>query len=221
MGLRDYEQPSVTTDIVIFSIIDDDLKVLLIKRGVEPFKDQWALPGGFVRMGEALEDSARRELSEETGLENVYLEQLYTFGDVKRDPRGRVITIAYMALVDGKNIKLKASTDAKEVKWFSVKNLPKLAFDHEKILSYSLKRLRWKFEYTCVGFSLLPKKFTISSLQKIYEIVHNKEFDKRNFRKKLFSLGILKEEGMEEDVGYRPAKLYSLKCSPDKVVEII
>lgn len=221
MGLKDYEQPSVTTDIVIFSIVEDALKVLLIKRGTDPFIDQWALPGGFVRMGEDLEDSAKRELAEETGVKEVYLEQLYTFGDVNRDPRGRVITVAYMALVNSGSINLKASTDAKDVKWFDIKSLPKLAFDHKKILDYAIKRLRWKFEYTCVGFSLLPKEFTLSALQKIYEIIFDKEIDKRNFRKKLAALDILKEEGMEEDVGYRPARRYSLKCSPDKVVEII
>jgi 8-oxo-dGTP diphosphatase len=221
MDLNDYPKPSVTVDTIIFTVIDDDLKVLLIKRGIKPFLNQWAIPGGFIHLDENLEDAAKRELEEETGVKDIYLEQLYTFGDVGRDPRGRVLTVAYMALMGSSEVKLRASTDSKEVKWFSVKNLPKLAFDHRKVLDYSLKRLRWKFEYTCAGFALLPKKFTVSSLQKIYEIVQDKEFDKRNFRKKLFSLNILKEEGMEEDVSYRPAKLYSLTCSLEKVVEII
>lgn len=221
MALTDYEQPSVTADIVIFSIIGDDLKVLLVKRNVKPFKNSWAIPGGFVRTDENLDAAAKRELFEETGVKDVYLEQLYTFGDVKRDPRGRIITVAYMALIRGDDIKLKASTDVSDARWFSVKALPKLAFDHKKIFDYSLKRLKWKFEYTCIGFSVLSKRFAISSLQNIYETVLNKKIDKRNFRKKLFSLDILKENGVEEDVGYRPAKLYSLKCKFDDIVEIL
>ena len=221
MGLKDYEQPSLTTDIVIFSIIKDTLKVLLIKRGVDPFKDQWALPGGFVGMGENLMESAKRELTEETGVKEDYLEQLYTFGDINRDPRGRVITIVHMALVNSEGINLKASTDASEVKWFDINTLPKLAFDHKKILDYAIKRLKWKFEYTCVGFSLLPKEFTLSALQKIYEIIFNKKIDKRNFRKKLATLNILKKEGTEKNVDYRPATLYSLKCPLDKIIQLI
>jgi len=216
-----YEKPSVTADIVIFTIKDRDLKVLLVKRNLVPFKDRWALPGGFVRINESLEDAAKRELEEETGVKDVYLEQLYTFGDPKRDPRGRVITVSYMALVNSEKIKLKASTDAAEAEWFSVKNMPLLAFDHREILNYSLKRLKWKFEYTTVAFSLLSNKFAISEIQKIYEIVFVKEFDKRNFAKKLLSLDILKEEGIKKDVSHRPPMLYSLKKNIGEIVEII
>src|SRR3989344_1011000 len=216
-----YEKPSVTADIVIFTIKDRDLKVLLVKRNLAPFKDRWALPGGFVRIDESLEDAAKRELKEETGVKDVYLEQLYTFGDPKRDPRGRVITVSYMALVNSEKIKLKASTDAAEAERFSVKNMPLLAFDHREILNYSLKRLKWKFEYTTVAFSLLSNKFAISEIQKIYEIVFVKEFDKRNFAKKLLSLDILKEEGIKKDVSHRPPMLYSLKKNIGEIVEII
>jgi 8-oxo-dGTP diphosphatase len=221
MALKDYDQPSVTTDIVIFSIIDNDLKVLLVKRGVEPFLGSWALPGGFIKMNESLEDGALRELKEETGVSKVYLEQLYTFGDVKRDPRGRVITVSYMALVKDEKKNLKAETDVVDTSWFSVKKLPNLAFDHKKILEYALKRLRWKFEYSCIAFSLLPKKFTLSSVQNIYEIVFDTKLDKRNFRKKLFSLNILKEEGEEEKLTHRPATLYSLTCNFEDVKQIL
>ncbi len=221
MALTDYEQPSVTTDIVIFSVIDNDLKVLLVKRGEEPFVGRWAFPGGFIKMDESLDDGALRELREETGVSNVYLEQLYSFGDVKRDPRGRVITVSYMALVKDEGLKLKASTDVVDAKWFSMKSLPVLAFDHKKILNYGLKRLQWKFEYSCVAFSLMPNKFTIPALQKIYEVVFDREYDKRNFRKKLFALDILKEEGVEQKVTHRPANLYSLKCRFDEIKEII
>lgn len=221
MKLTDYKQPSVTVDIVIFSVIDNDLKVLLIERGVEPFKDRWAIPGGFVQMNESLDEAAQRELIEETGVKDVYLEQLYSFGEINRDPRGRVITISYFALVNADRVKLRASTDVKDVKWFSIKKLPILAFDHKKILDYALKRMKWKFEYTCVGFSLLPKKFKLSELQRLYETVFDKQFDKRNFIKKIHALGILKEEGIDESVPYRPPTLYSLKNNIKDIVEII
>jgi len=221
MKLTDYPQPSVTVDIIIFTIQEKKLKVLLVKRGIEPFKGMWAIPGGFVRINESLEEAAERELKEETGVEADYLEQLYTFGDVKRDPRGRVITVVYFALIKPEKINLKASTDAFEAKWFSVNNLPKLAFDHAKILKYALKRLRWKFEYTTTAFSLLPKKFTLTQLQEIYEIVLGKKFDKRNFRKKILSLKILKKSGKEKNVSHRPSQLYSLKRNVGKIIEII
>ncbi len=221
MKFADFPKPSVTADIVIYTIQNKELKVLLVKRNIEPFRNKWALPGGFVRIEESLEDAAKRELREETGVEEVYLEQLYTFGEPKRDPRGRVITVAYMALINSENISLKASTDVSEAGWVMIKKIPELAFDHKKILDYSLKRLRWKFEYTPVAFSLLPKKFTLSQIQRIYEIVFNKKFDKRNFNKKILSLNILKEEGINKDVPYRPPMMYSLKKNIDEIVEIL
>ncbi len=219
--IKKYQKPSVTADIVVFTIKDDDLKILLIKRNLEPFSNSWALPGGFVRIHESLEDAAKRELAEETGVKDVYLEQLYTFGDPERDPRGRVITVTYMALIDSEKIDLKAATDASEAQWFSVKKLPELAFDHKKIFEYAVQRLKWKFEYTTVAFSLLPKRFTISQIQKIYEIVFDREFDKRNFNKKILSLDILKDEGLNRDVPYRPPMMYSLKKNVGEIIEII
>jgi 8-oxo-dGTP diphosphatase len=219
--IHKYENPSVAVDIVIYTIQNNDLKVLLVKRGIEPFKDRWAIPGGFVRINESLEDAAKRELEEETGVREVYLEQLYTFGEPKRDPRGRVITVSYMALINSEKVKLNATTDASEVQWFSLKKIPSLAFDHKKILDYSLKRLKWKFEYTTVAFSLLPKEFTISQIQKIYEIVFNQQFDKRNFAKKILYLDILREEGINKNVSHRPPMLYSLKKDIGEIVEIL
>lgn len=216
-----YEKPSVTIDIVVFTIHDNELKVLLIKRALDPFRGKWAIPGGFVKIEETLEDAAKRELTEETGVKNEYLEQLYTFGAINRDPRGRVITVAYIALVNSEKIKLRASTDAEDAEWFPVNKIPPLAFDHKKILTYALKRLRWKFEYTTVAFSLLQEKFTISEVQKIYEIVFRKKFDKRNFAKKLLSLKILKEEGINKDVSHRPPMLYSLKTDIGEIVNIL
>jgi len=218
---KEYPKPAVTVDIVIFTIQNNELKVLLVKRKNEPFKGMWAIPGGFVKMGESLDDAAKRELREETGVGDVYLEQLYTFGEPKRDPRDRVITVAYVALANSSNIKLHAETDVSEAKWFQINQLPKLAFDHESILNYALKRLRWKFEYTTVAFSMMPKEFTISQVQKIYEIVFNKKFDKRNFAKKIISLNILKEEGINREVSYRPPQMYSLKKNIGAIVEII
>lgn len=207
-----FERPAVTVDIIIFTIVEDDLKVLLVKRKIPPFKGMWAIPGGFVHIDESLDDAARRELQEETSVSDVYLEQLYTFGDPHRDPRTRVITVVYFALVDSEQLNIQAATDAEEVRWFSMYKLPELAFDHKEILDYALERLRNKLNYTTVGFQLLPKKFTLTELQRIYEIILNKKLDKRNFRKKILSMGILKECEGETKIykGYhRPAQLYS------------
>lgn len=196
---------------MIFTIIDDRLKILLIKRGTKPFRGKWALPGGRVEINEPLEEAAKRELKEETGVKNLYLEQLYTFGDPFRDPRGRVVSVAYFALV-GKILKLKPDTDAEEASWFSPKLLPKLGFDHNKIISYALKRLRWKLEYTNIAYGLLPKYFTFSELQRVYEAILAKKIDKRNFQKKIFSLGlIVKTNEKRRGLPHRPPFLYKFK----------
>jgi 8-oxo-dGTP diphosphatase len=220
--MKGREKPLVTVDIVIFTIKNNDLKVLLVKRGVEPFKNQWALPGGFIKIEESLEKAAKRELKEETGVDDVYLEQLYTFGNPKRDPRGRVITIAYMALMNSENVILKASTDVLDTKWFSIEEIPSLAFDHKKILDYSLKRLKWRFGYTTIAFSLISKKFTIGQIQKIYEIVFNKKFDRRNFRKKIISIGLIKPtKEKQTNVSHRPPMLYTLNKKIGDIIKII
>ena len=206
----EYPRPMVTVDTVIFTIFDDDLKVLLIRRGIEPFLGGWAIPGGFVALEESLEDAARRELYEETNVQDVYLEQLYTFGNLERDPRGRVISVAYFALVSAESRELLARTDSQEVAWFSVYKLPKLAFDHTAIVAYALQRLRFKLDYTSVGFQLLPKKFTLTELQAMYEVILQRKLDKRNFRKKVLGMGILQPlEESKMEGPHRPAKLYS------------
>lgn len=208
----DYPRPSVTVDCVIFGLEDStELRVLLIQRGHEPFKDAWALPGGFVDLEEDLETAALRELEEETGVRDVFIEQLYTFGAPKRDPRGRVISIAYYALVNLRQHPVKAASDAKTVEWFNVNHLPKLAFDHNEILEVAINRLRAKVRYQPIGFELLPEEFTLTQLQSLYETVLgvDKPLNKRNFRTRILKMGVLKEVGKQEGVAHRPAKLYA------------
>jgi ADP-ribose pyrophosphatase YjhB (NUDIX family) len=201
----------VAVDIVVLTIHENTLKVLLIRRGIPPFQNSYALPGGFVRDSESLEKAALRELSEETGTEDVYLEQLYSFGEPKRDPRGRVVSVAYYALISADKAPLIAGTDAAEARWFSVNDLPKLAFDHAEIVEYSLNRLRNKLEYTSVGFQLLPRKFTLSELQHVYEVILGKELDKRNFRRKIDALDVLKSLREMQATGRKPARLFMFR----------
>jgi len=204
-----YERPSVTVDVVMMSLRQRDLQVLLVKRRSWPFEGCWAIPGGFVKMDESLEAAAKRELQEETAVQDVYLEQLYTFGDPGRDPRTRVITVVYFALLDSARLQVKAASDAADVGWFSVYNLPSLAFDHAKILDYTLNRLRGKLAYTTIAFNLLPDQFTLHELQRVYEIILHRKLDKRNFRKKILSTGILEDTGAKKMEGmHRPARLY-------------
>jgi 8-oxo-dGTP diphosphatase len=197
----------VTVDIVIFTIQEGVLKVLLIKRAIPPFLGQCAIPGGFVHEDEDLDQAALRELQEESGVTDVYLEQLYSFGDPNRDPRGRVITVAYFALISPDR-KLMAGSDAAAAAWYPIDQLPPLAFDHATILNYALQRLRNKLEYTTVGFQLLPEKFTLTELQAVYEAILGKTLDKRNFRRKMSLLRILKPLREHRRGGQRPAQLY-------------
>lgn len=199
----------MTVDCVVFGFDEGDLKVLLIKRGLDPFKGRWALPGGFVRVDETVDAAARRELTEEAGLSNVFLEQLYTFGEVNRDPRERVVSVAYYALVKLSAHEAKAATDAANAKWFSVSQAPKLAFDHADILSTAIERLKGKVRYQPIGFELLPPKFTLSQLQHLYEVVLGAELDKRNFRKKVLGFGLLVPLKETQMMGrHRPAQLF-------------
>jgi len=198
----------VAVDIVIFTIQSGELRVLLVKRGIPPFVDQFAIPGGFVLDNESLDEAALRELKEETGVTDVYLEQLYSFGDPARDPRGRVISVSYFALIAADRSPLIPGTDAAEASWWPVRKLPPLAFDHAKILAYSIERLRNKLEYTTVGFQLLPDRFSLSELQAVYEAILGKKLDKRNFRRKLALLKILRPTRQWRRGGRRPARLY-------------
>jgi 8-oxo-dGTP diphosphatase len=205
----EYPHPAVTVDIVIFTIRDGRLKLLLIRRAGEPYRGKWALPGGFVEMDEDLEQAARRELEEETGVSGVYLEQLYTFGRPDRDPRERVITIAYYALIPSDKLQLRAATDAEAVGWFGMEELPPLAFDHSEIFAMAHQRLVAKLEYSTIAFQFLSEEFTLSELQAVYETIQQAPLDKRNFRKWVLALEQIEETGGERrDGAHRPAKLY-------------
>lgn len=207
-----YERPSVTVDVVILTMRQRRLEALLIKRKHWPFEGLWAIPGGFVNPDESLEDAARRELEEETGVRDVYLEQLYTFGAPRRDPRTRVITVVYYALIRAETLRVSAGDDAAEAEWFPVYRLPKLAFDHAEILDYTMQRLRGKLEYTRIGFQLLASEFTLSELQEVYEAILDRPLDKRNFRKKVLSTGVLEPTASTRKSGpYRPAALFRFR----------
>ena len=193
----DYPRPAVTTDCVIFGYDGKELKVLLIERGIEPFKGCWAFPGGFLNMDEDALAGARRELKEETGLEDAFIEQFHTFSEPGRDPRGRVITIAHYALV--KIQEVEGGDDAAQARWFPIGEVPPLAFDHDRILRMAMSRLKEKIHFEPVGFELLPDVFTMPQLQNLYESILEVHFDRRNFASKMLKLGIL------EDTGDRPA----------------
>lgn len=206
----EYPRPALTVDCVIFGLDERQaLQVLLIQRDHDPFEGQWALPGGFVDMGEPLEEAALRELEEETGVREVFIEQLYTFGAPDRDPRGRVVSVAYYALVNLSEHPVQAASDAREVAWYSLNELPSLAFDHAQILRAAIDRLRAKVRYQPIGFELLPEHFTLSQLQQLYETILGVEaLNKRNFRTRILKMGVLEEVGKQEGVAHRPAKLY-------------
>jgi 8-oxo-dGTP diphosphatase len=212
-----FDRPSVTVDVVALTAREDRLHALLIRRGAWPFAGSWALPGGFVRMDEDLDQAAQRELCEETGVGAAapFLEQLYTFGAPARDPRTRVISVAYYALLPGAGgagfpaCEPQAGTDAAEARWWPVDALPPLAFDHDAILQTALTRLRAKLGYTSVAYALLPAQFTLSELQKVYETILARPLDKRNFRKKMLAAGILEPTGRQKREGaHRPAELF-------------
>ena len=203
---------AVAVNVALFTIQDESLRVLLVKRAAVPFRGMWGLPGGFVRRDESVDEAALRELQEATGITTVYLEQLYTFGELERDPRGRVVAVTYYAVVGWNQFQLKAARNRRLIvaKWWGIERLPVLAFDHRKIVTAALERLRNKVNYTSVAFQLLPKKFSFSELQRAYEVIMGQALDKRNFRKKMLQLGILKDTGERTAEGrQRPARLYS------------
>lgn len=204
-----FEKPSVTVDVLFFTIIEKKLKILLIKRAAWPYKGFWALPGGFVSMKEDLDSAAAREIFQECGVKNLYLEQLYTFGEPKRDPRTRVITVAYYALAPFTEINKIQKEEVREAKYFAVEDLPKMAFDHKKIIKIGFERLKSKIGYSNIAFALLPKSFSLSEVQNIYQVILGRKIDKRNFRKWILSSGLLISTGKKTDgSAHRPAMLY-------------
>lgn len=215
-----HPRPALTVDCVVFGFDEGALKVLLVRRGVRPFEGCWALPGGFVHVEEALEDAARRELREETGVDRVFLEQLYTFGRVDRDPRERVVSVAYYALVPLAGHAPCAATDARDAAWFEVRDTPRLAFDHAEILDTAFMRLRGKVRYQPIGFELLPPKFTLTDLQRVYETILERPLDKRNFRRKILAMNLLDElDEVQRDVAHRAARLY--RFNPGKYRRLV
>jgi 8-oxo-dGTP diphosphatase len=200
----------VAVVVVILSIVDDDLCVLLIRRSADPFRDFWALPGGLLADGESLDRAAARKLLDETGVHDVYLEQLYTFGELSRGDDGRRgIAVAYFALVQHGQVRLRDSGEWHPA-WHSVYKAPALAFDNNRVVDYAVRRLRSKLEYTNVAYSLLPRQFTLSELQQVYEAILDRELDKRNFRRRMLSLDIIKPAGATRKEGaHRPAQLYT------------
>jgi 8-oxo-dGTP diphosphatase len=211
-----FEKPSVTVDVIIFTLRAKKLNVLLIRRGAWPFEGQWAVPGGFVRMDESLEEAARRELREETGVDQAHLEQLHAFGDPGRDPRMRIITVSYTALIPSDTIKLAASTDAAEAQWFPLDELPRpLAFDHDMIVDYAVNNLRRRLQNSNIAQGLLPERFTLTQMQEVYETLLGKSVDKRNFRKWVASLGVVVQAEGRSTGRHRPAQLFRFEEQAD------
>jgi 8-oxo-dGTP diphosphatase len=214
---KDYYKVSVATDVVVFTVEDNQLKVLTIRRADEPFKNHRALPGGFVLPGHDSITTAKRVLKEKAGLENVYFEQLYTFDNPKRDPRGPIISVSYFALVPRKAVSPQISEQTQEPTFVDIKNLGRLAFDHADIIAYAHERLRGKLEYSNIAFSLLPQFFTFTELQNLYETIFGKTLDKRNFRKKIVRLGLIKATNKKVKNGrQRPAMLYTSATTKTK-----
>ncbi len=204
-----YPRPALTVDGVVFGLDEGELKVMLIGRRHEPFQGEWALPGGFVEMDETLEGAARRELEEETDITDVYLEQLYSFGAVDRDPRERVVSVAYYAVANIDGHKFHARTDAAAAAWFGIQDCQRLAFDHDEILAVAHRPLQGKVRCQPIGFRMLPERFTLSQIQRMYEIILAKELDKRNFRKQILSMDLLVDlNDFQQDVAHRAARLY-------------
>jgi 8-oxo-dGTP diphosphatase len=215
------EHPWVAVDVAVLTIEAGRLLALLIKVKAGPAAGQWAFPGGLVGLGESLEEAARRELEEKTGVTKIFLEQLYTFGDVDRNPIHRVVSAAYFALVPHEDVRLKTGAKYAGIGWFPMKKLPRLAYDHNRVAETAHDRLRSKLSYTNIAWSLLPESFTLSELQEIYEVILDRRLDRRNFRKKVVALGLLKPLASKRRGPHRPAQLYSFRSREPVISEIL
>lgn len=219
---KKYTFAVIATDVAIFTLEDDALKVLLIEMRKKPFTGHFALPGGLVRSSESVDKAAERLLAEKTGIRHAYMEQLYTFGKVDRDPFGRVVSVAYMALMSSRGIKLSTTKEYGGVQWYPVKHLPRLAYDHKEVIEVAVSRLKAKLGYTNVAYGMLPKEFTLSELQRVYEIILGRKLDKRNFRKKILSLRMLRDCRKQRVSGAsRPARVYAFVERAPKVIHIL
>jgi 8-oxo-dGTP diphosphatase len=217
-----YKYAVIATDIIILAMHQQVLSVLLIKMKKPPYQDCWAAPGGLARLDESVDDSALRNLEGTTGLNNIFLEQLYTFGRVDRDPSGRVVSVAYYALIPDSGISLKTTSNYAGIGWFDVQSMPKLAYDHKNMVDYAVKRLQAKLSYTNVVHNLLPKHFTLTELQTTYEVILRTQFDKRNFRRKIKAADIVvKTDLMTRSRANRPAALYRFKNRTYQTVQIL
>ncbi len=216
------ERPSVTADVVVFAVRGGCLQVLLVRRGIPPFADRWALPGGFVRVGETVEAAADRELTEATGITGLYLEQLYTFSAPDRDPRGRVISVAHMALApaDRADDVVRGGSDAREAAWWPVSGDQRpgpLALDHDAVLDMALQRIRGKVSYTTLAFRLMAREFTLTEAQRVYEAILGRPIDKVTFRRRLGALGLVRETDGTRRGAHRPARLYTATDPPGEI----
>ena len=219
MYTYDNQRPALSVEIVAFSVQNRELTVLLIQRTKDPFKGVWALPRCIVRIDEAIETAAERKLEEETGFKDAYLEQLFTYGNPDRDPHDRVISVAHFALIPSDQpIQSPSPSNSDKPSWHPLDKLPQLAFDHLEIIDYALRRLRYKLEYSAVGFQLLPDFFTLTQLQQTYEIILGESIDKRNFRRRILEAGIIEPTPYKRSDGGRPAQLY--KYREDAVAEV-
>jgi 8-oxo-dGTP diphosphatase len=220
--IKNFKLAAIATDVVILTIKNKELQVLLIEMTKKPYIGNWAVPGGMVHINESVDNSAKRHLLTKTGVKDIYLEQIYTFGAVKRDPYGRVVSVAYFALIPSDNLKIETSEEYSDIQWFPVSKLPKLAYDHSEIIKTAIDRLKSKLEYTNIVCNLMPKEFSLSDLQSSYEIILNKIMDKRNFRKKILSLKLIKKTGrLTSGEANRPAELYSFIQRKPQIVEIL
>lgn len=220
-ALQSYKHAIVAVDSVIFAIKDNALKVLLLKVIRKPFTNKWVVPGGLVLPQENLEKAVSRHITNKTGLSKVYTEQLYTFGEINRDPRGRVVSVAYVSLLADSESKINTIKDYSEIQWFDIKKLPALGYDHKEIISNATKRLGAKIGYTNIAQYLLPDTFTLSDLQTVYQLILGHSLDKRNFRKKILSLDIIENSNKKVAGSFRPAALYHFKTKKSQIVEIL
>ena len=217
-----YKFAVIAVDVIIFTIKNEELQVLLIKMKKKPYKDCWAAPGGLIGLRENCEQAAKRQLSQKARVGNVYLEQLYTFSEINRDPFGRVVSVAYFALLPPSGLNLKTTAEYADVGWHPVNQLPKMAYDHKKIINAAAKRLKAKLGYTNIVCNLLPESFTLTDLQRTYEIILGRKLDKRNFRKKILSLKLIRKlKQQRKGVANRPAELYKFARRKPQIVEIL